>query len=91
MQAKQSTIVIELFYTLTCPNCKVMKNLLNEVLPEFNGKFEVKQILANLPLGIYKTLKLNIHSVPAIVINNEVIFKKVPAKEELINKLKTYL
>lgn len=83
-------ITIELFYTLTCPNCKLMKHLLKEVLPEFGPQFELKTSLANAPVGFLRTMKLGIHSVPTVVINNEIVFRSVPSKAELIQKLKSY-
>lgn len=84
-------IKIEMFYTLTCPNCKIMKQMLQEVLPQFGDRFELKTTLANGPLGMARTLKLGIHAVPTLLINNEIVFRGVPAKQELISKLKTYL
>ena len=83
-------IKIELFYTLTCPNCKILKRLLNEVLPTYGNKFELKQTLANMPAGMFRTMKLGIHSVPTLLINNEIVFRSAPTKEELINKLNNY-
>ena len=83
-------IVIEMFYTLSCPNCKVLKRMLEEVLPEFNNKFDLKKSLANSPIGMIRTMKLGINTVPTLLINNEIVYKGVPTKQELINKLKTY-
>jgi len=83
-------IKIELFYTLTCPNCKILKRLLNEALPTYGNKFELKQTLANMPAGMFRTMKLGIHAVPTLLINNEIVFRSVPAKQELINKLNNY-
>jgi len=83
-------ITIEMFYTLTCPNCKILKRMLEEVLPQFNDKFQFKKSLANSPLGMIRTMKLGINTVPTLLINNEIVFKVVPTKQELINKLKMY-
>ncbi len=83
-------IKIEVFYTLTCPNCRILKKMLNDVLPEFGDKFELKTSLANSPLGMVRTMKLGIHAVPTMLINNEITFKSVPTKQELINKLNSY-
>lgn len=80
-----------MFYTLTCPNCKTLKKILKNVLPDFGDKFELKTTLANMPAGMVKLMKLGIHAVPTLLINNEIVFRGVPTKEELINKLKTYL
>jgi predicted DsbA family dithiol-disulfide isomerase len=84
------SVVIEMYYTLTCPNCRIMKRLLDEVLPQFGDKFTLKKRLANGPIGMIRTMKIGIHAVPALVIDGKVVFRSVPTKEELINKLKSY-
>lgn len=83
-------IRIEMFYTLTCPNCKTLKKMLKDVLPEFGDRFELKTTLANGPVGMVRSMKLGIHAVPTLLINNEIVFRSVPAKQELINKLNSY-
>jgi len=87
---EKKNITIELFYTLTCPNCKTLKHLLNEVLPTYRNKFNLKQTLANMPAGMFRTMKLGIHTVPTLLINNEIVFRSVPTKEELIDRLNNY-
>jgi uroporphyrinogen decarboxylase len=84
-------IKIELFYTLSCSNCKIMKRLLEEVLKEYENKFEIKYTLANMPVGMVRTMKLGIHSVPTLLINDEIAFRSVPTKLELINKLNKHI
>jgi len=79
-----------MFYTFTCPNCKTLKHLLHEVLPQYGNKFELSKSLANSPIGMFRTLKLGIHTVPTLLIDNKIVFKSVPTKEELINKLNSY-
>jgi len=64
--------------------------MLEEILPEFGDKFVLKKTMANAPLGMIKTLKLGIHTIPTLMINNEIAFKQVPSKQELMNKLKIY-
>ena len=83
-------IKIEIFYTLTCPNCRILKRILNDVLPGFGDKFELKKSMANSPFGMIRTMKLGIHAVPTLLINDEIVYRSVPTKEELIHKLKTY-
>jgi uroporphyrinogen decarboxylase len=87
---KSKQVSLELFYTLTCPNCKILQRMLEEVLPEYGDKFVLKRTMANAPLGMIKTLNLGIHTVPTLLINNETVFKQVPSKQELINKLNLY-
>ena len=83
-------VSIEMFYTLTCPNCKILQRMLDEVLPEFGNKFVMKKTMANGPFGMLKTMRLGIHTVPTLLINNEIAFKQVPTKQELMNKLNIY-
>ena len=87
---KRAPVLIELFYTLTCPNCKILQRMLDEILPTFGDKFVLKKTMANAPLVMIRTIKLGIHSVPALLIHNEIAFKQVPAKQELIYKLNSY-
>lgn len=88
--SNEDPIVIEMFYTLTCPNCRTLKRMLQEVLPEFGDKFKFETTLANLPVGMVRTMKLGIFAVPTLLINNEIVFREVPTKQDLINKLKMY-
>ena len=88
--SKKDPIVIEMFYTLTCPNCRVLKRMLQEVLPEFGEKFKLETTLANLPIGMIRTMKLGIYAVPTLLIDNKIVFREVPSKQDLIDKLKTY-
>ncbi len=85
------TVTIEMFYTLTCPNCRILKKMLDEVLPQYGDKFQLKKSLANSPRGMVRTMKLGIHSVPTLLIDNKITFRSVPKKEELINTLNSFI
>ena len=87
---KKAPITIEMFYTLTCPNCRILKRMLKEVLPDFGDKFKVETTLANLPVGMIRTMKLGIYTVPTLLIDHKIVFREVPSKQVLIDKLKTY-
>ena len=86
----QQPIIIEMFYTLTCSNCRVLKRMLKEILPQFGNKFEFRKSMANSPIGMVRTMRLGIHTVPTLMIDNKIVFKSVPTKEELIDKLNSY-
>jgi uroporphyrinogen decarboxylase len=79
-----------MFYTLTCPNCKLLKRLLTDVLPGFGDKFELKTTLASAPVGMIRSMKLGIHTVPTLLINDVIVYREVPAKQDLIDKLKEF-
>jgi len=87
---KRKQVTIEMFYTLTCPNCKILQRMLEEALPGYGDTFIMKKTMANGPIGMYKTMKLGIHTVPTLLINSEIAFKYVPTKQELIEKLNKY-
>ena len=87
----KSTVTIEMFYTLTCPNCNILKRMLEEVLPQYGSKIKFKKSLANSPLGMIRTMKLGVNSVPTLLIDNKITFRSVPKKEELINALNSFI
>ena len=90
MKTMEKPVLIEMFYTLSCPNCRTLKRMLDEILPTFGNKFEFKRTMANSPVGMIRTMKLGIGAVPTLLINNEIVFRQVPTKEELISKLNQY-
>ena len=87
---ENKTISIEMYYTLTCPNCKVLSRMLDDVLPQFGRKFVLKKTNANMPVGMIKTMKLGIHTVPTLLVDQKIVFRSVPTREELINILSSY-
>ncbi len=87
---EEKTTTIEMFYTLTCPNCRTFEKMIKDILPDFGEKFHFKKTLASSPVGYLKTLKLGIHSVPTVLIENKIVFRSVPAREELIKQLNQY-
>lgn len=64
--------------------------MLDEVLPQFNDRFVLKKSMANSPIGMVRTMRLGIHAVPALLIEKQIVFKSVPTREELVNKLSSY-
>ena len=88
--SQQEPIIIEMFYTLSCPNCRTMKRMLQEVLPDYGEKFKLETTMANLPLGMIRTMKLGIYAVPTLLIDQKIVYREVPLKQDLINKLNSY-
>ncbi|OFY48988.1 MAG: hypothetical protein A2W85_14800 [Bacteroidetes bacterium GWF2_41_31] len=64
--------------------------MLDDVLPQFGRKFVLKKTNANMPVGMIKTMKLGIHAVPALLVDQKIVFRSVPTREELINILSSY-
>jgi predicted DsbA family dithiol-disulfide isomerase len=89
MQEK-TPIEIEMFYTLTCPNCRILKRMLDEVMPQFGNRFKFTKSNISLPIGMIRSMKLGIHAVPALLVDKKVVFRSVPTTKELIEKLNSY-
>ncbi len=64
--------------------------MLDDVLPQFGRKFVLKKTNANMPVGMIKTMKLGIHTVPTLLVDQKIVFRSVPTREELINILSSY-
>ena len=64
--------------------------MLDNVLPQFGRKFVLKKTNANMPVGMIKTMKLGIHAVPTLLVDQKIVFRSVPTREELINILSSY-
>jgi len=77
-------ITVEMFYTFTCPNCNTFSRMLEEVLPQYG---DIKKTLASGAIGMIRTMKLGIHAVPALLIDNKIVFRSVSEKQELIKQL----
>lgn len=90
MSETKGRVKIEMFYTLTCPNCRLLKQMLNEVLPGYGDKFEFKTTLASGPLGMVRSIRLGIHTVPTLLIDDKIVFREVPSRQELTDKLNKY-
>lgn len=90
MKKKKDSVTVELFYSLTCPNCMPFKRMLLEVLPEFGDKFQLKTTLVSSPVGMIRSMKAGVHSVPTLFIDHKIVFRELPEKQSLINQLKLY-
>ncbi len=75
---------VELYYSDTCRDCHQLRTLLMDILPK-NMKF--KEINISYPEGGRRASELNIMSVPAIVIDGEVVFMGRTTKEELLKEI----
>ena len=86
----KNPVEIELYYTRVCPSCKAMQHLLDEVLPAYGERFRLKRTLASGPLGYLKTMKLGIHAVPALLINDAIVFRSLPSRQLLKETLDSF-
>ncbi len=66
-----------------CPKCKITTKLVEEVVKEYNIDAEIIKVE-----DIMKIMDYNIMSTPAVVLNENIIFKgRVPSKAELVEIL----
>jgi len=82
---------LELYTTFACPHCRTLKRNINEVLPEFTGHYQYKEISVSSPLGYIKSLKNNIHSAPTLLIDGLVVARTAIGITELTQILKSNL
>ncbi len=79
---------VELIYGITCPYCRVANKMLSRIIEENPGKIVLKKTLVSTPKGMIRRYKLGIHAVPAILIDEKIVFRYLPEEEELKKELK---
>ncbi len=77
---------VELYYSDTCRDCHRLRTILMEIIPR---SMKFKEINISYPEGQRKASELNIMSVPAIVIDGEVVFVGRTSREEIIKEIRT--
>ncbi len=77
---------IELYYSDTCRDCHQIRSILMEILPK---SMRFKEINISHPEGQKRASELNIMSVPAIVIDGEVVCLGRISKEEILREIKS--
>lgn len=75
---------VELYYSDTCHNCHQVRSLLLDVLPK---NIQFKEVNISYPEGNQRALKLNIMSVPVIVIDGDIVFTGRVSREEIVKEL----
>ena len=78
-------VKIEIFTSPQCPHCPAAKRVVEEVLAEIKGDFEVEHV--NVMDEPKRAADYGIMAVPTIVIDGEVAFMGAPQKEQLKEKL----
>lgn len=72
-----------------CHSCEAAKKIFDEIMPDFSGKIEVKEIDMTMPEGQELVQKYGIMSSPGIVINEELFSTGGVDKAKLVEKLKS--
>lgn len=68
-----------------CPPCQYMCEAVKMVVPEYEGRITWRESLIKTRAGIQRMAHLGMKRLPAILINNEVVFDNiVPSESELI-------
>lgn len=71
-----------------CPPCQYMCEAVKRVLPKYEGRMTWRESLVKTRAGIKRMAQLGVKNLPAILINNEVVFDNiVPSESELVEAI----
>lgn len=71
-----------------CAPCQYMLESVRKVLPKYKGKVEYRESLVKSKAGIKRAMKLGVINLPAMLINNELVFDNIiPSETELIEAI----
>ncbi len=75
-----------------CPPCQYMVEAVKKAAPAYGDKFSWKETLIKTKSGIKRVMQLGVRNLPAMLINNEVVFDNIiPSDEELHAAIKKRL
>jgi len=80
-----SEVYVEDFMSPGCTGCPVVKEMLNELTRELNGKITIEEV--DITVDTARAAQYGIMSVPAIAVNGILKFNGVPKKEKLKDAL----
>lgn len=71
-----------------CPPCQYMCEGVKKILPRYEGKLTWRESLVKTRAGIKRMADLGVQNLPAMLINNEVVFDNItPSDAELIEAI----
>lgn len=71
-----------------CAPCQYMCETVMKVMPQYGDKLTWRETLIKTRAGIKRTMKLGVSNLPAMLINNEVVFDNIiPTETELIREI----
>ena len=71
-----------------CPPCQYMCEAVKRVLPKYDGRMTWRESLVKTRAGIKRMAQLGVKNLPAILINNKVVFDNiVPSESELVEAI----
>ncbi|MDR7868315.1 MAG: uroporphyrinogen decarboxylase family protein [Sporomusaceae bacterium] len=75
-----------------CPPCQYMCEAVKKVLPRYAGKLTWRESLVKTRAGIKRMAQLGVKNLPAMLINNEVVFDNiVPTEKALVAEIEKRL
>lgn len=71
-----------------CPPCQYMCEAVRKILPKYNDRLTWRESLVKTRSGIKRMAQLGVKNLPAMLINNEVVFDNIiPSEKELIDEI----
>ncbi len=75
-----------------CPPCQYMCESVKNILPRYEGKITWRESLVKTKAGIRRMAKLGVKNLPAMLLNNEVVFDNIiPSDTQLISEIEKRL
>ncbi|MCE5284642.1 MAG: uroporphyrinogen decarboxylase family protein [Pelosinus sp.] len=75
-----------------CAPCQYMCEAVKIILPKYEGKITWRESLVKTRAGIKRMAKLGVKNLPAMLINNEVVFDNItPSEKELMDAIEKRL
>lgn len=75
-----------------CAPCQYMLESVRRILPKYEGKVEYRESLVKSKAGIARAMKLGVVNLPAMLINNDLVFDNIiPSETELIEAIEKRL
>lgn len=78
--------LIELYYSDTCPDCHHVRSMIVELLPK---GVTFKEVNAMQGEGLERAKQLGVSSVPAVVIDGELVLVGRIDREDIIHELES--
>ncbi len=77
---------VTLIHADWCPVCRATKQLWNELKKEYS--FDYEEVNLTSPQGLEYVKKYSLHSVPATLIEDKLVFLGLPEREKAIEALR---
>jgi len=83
---------LKFFRTPACPLCPAAKRMLDEIMPQLEGKLEIKAVDTWTPEGRQEAMNIKVLTVPSFALDDMVLFRALPPNsDELLRKIREHL